>query len=112
MENSQAEQQIIKEIDKFLAMTAEVDDDTLMKQFAYIKTKVDTGMSYKDESQRDANTKAYNLLDVYSYDDLRFFFPEKGDLTASILNRATALGRLQSKANQVKKLIHENFLSC
>ena len=109
MENNQAKQQIIKEIDKFLAMTQEVDDDTLMTQFAYIKAKVDTELGHETEAQHEANKNAFNLLDAYSSYDLRFFFPEKDDPAPPILDKATALGRLQFKANQVKELIQENF---
>lgn len=108
MGNDQSKQQIIREIDKFLTMTPETDNDTLMKQFAYIKAKIDTELGYETGTQNEVNTQAFNLMDAYSNKDIRFFFPEKGK-PKPVIDKFKVLSRLQDRVNQVRNLIQENF---
>lgn len=103
-----SDQQIVREINKFLTMTPSTDNKILTEQFACIKGKIDTELGYQTPKQQEVNIEAFNLMDTYSNEDIRFFFPDENS-SEPVNNKATVLYRLQGRASQVKKLIQENF---
>ena len=99
--------EIINEIDHFLAMTLETDNDILTEQFAYIKARIDTQLRNEPGKQGKVNQKAFNLMHAKTSEDIRFLFLEK-DNPKPVADKAIVLARLQDRVTQVRKLIEDN----
>ncbi len=103
MDNQTVKQDLYQAVSEFTKLEPTADNDTISTLYTRIKVFADELPVYPSP-QTQAEIDAYDLAHGQSESDLLYFSPES-TVAKTVDERATVLGRLQTRATQIEQML-------